>query len=280
MTDLQAIEISLRNLDGPLPIQAVRLHTLRGVFYNALGGEKSSLAQSIHGNSPAPYSIGALFTDGAFTGIRISTLQKRASNVNLADSITSAWDKLLGKVIRVGSGHVQVIEMRLDKQTTYEQLWEESIPRHSMELSFETPTRFPLHGFDSVLPIPIAVWQFYELRWRTLSEIPLPLEFLTWVLHQVHTLSATLETYSAYIENEDIISGIMGSVTYHAFREEKNKKSKETIVPESQLPNYLRAWQTLASLAEYSGTGKKAMLGMGKTRKILTKGDYQLPRKG
>jgi CRISPR/Cas system endoribonuclease Cas6 (RAMP superfamily) len=244
-----------------------------------LGGEKSLLAQSIHGSSPARYAISPLFNNEFFTGIRIATLQEQTSSINLADAIDTAWDGLTGKEIRVGSGHVQVIAMRVTKQSTYKQIWEESVPKHGMELCFEMPTRFPLHGFDSVLPTPIAIWQFYELRWRTFSGISLPLEFLTWVRHQVHALSAKLETRFVLIEKEDTTSGIMGNVTFHAFREKKPQKGKEIIVPESQLPNYLRAWQTLASLAEYCGTGEKAMLGMGRTRKLSSFGDYQYPKR-
>lgn len=86
MSDLQILHVTLRNLDGPLPIQAVRLHTLRGVFYQALGGENSPRARSIHAKGengrpePAPYSVGPLFADGHLKGLWIATLNDRNQN--------------------------------------------------------------------------------------------------------------------------------------------------------------------------------------------------------
>lgn len=91
-------------------------------------------------------------------------------------------------------------------------------------------------------------------------------------------MELTLETRLAYIEGNSTLSGVMGEVTYQAFREKKPPKGRENMVPESQLPNYLRAWQALASLAEYCGTGENAMIGMGRTEKLSAFGDYHIPR--
>ena len=117
------------------------------------------------------------------------------------------------------------------------------------------------------LPIPLAVWQYYLLRWNAFSALKeqIPFGFKIWVEHQVKKIDSNLETALIPIEKNDVISGTMGTVAYKAFREDDASKGKETVVPESQLPKYLRAWRALAMLAEYCGTGKNAMIGMGRT---------------
>jgi CRISPR/Cas system endoribonuclease Cas6 (RAMP superfamily) len=289
MNDLQTLNISLRNLDGPLPIQAVRLHTLRGVFYEVLGGEDSPQARSIHDSGggsdryPAPYTIGPVFDDGSLVGLRITTLQDRASPTNIGIVVENAWKSkqekkiLQERTIRVGSANMEILRVENDTQssTTYEQIWDEAKPKHGLQLRFEMPARFLFHKNSGVLPIPQAVWSFYEWRWRTFSGITLPLEFLTWVLNQVHVTDATLETRLVPIQGTTTLSGIMGNVTYQAFREKKPAKGHENMVPESQLPKYLRAWQALAALAEYCGTGENANIGMGKTKVASRFGPYE-----
>ena len=286
MNDLQILNILLSNLGGPLPIQAVRLHALRGVFYNALGGQKSLFAQTIHdagsgGEVPAPYTIGPVFEDGSLMGLRITTLENRTAPANIGSVVADAWKKLEGKTIRVGSANMIVQKAEAARGgKIYEQLWDEVDPGHGLKLRFEMPARFPFNKYNTVLPIPSAVWQFYERRWRTFCGIALPLEFLTWVVNQVHATEATLETRLVPIEAEETVMGIMGDITYQAYREKKSSRGKENMVPESQLPTYLRAWQVLANLAEYCGTGEHANIGMGRTKVIASFGAYQRPQAG
>jgi hypothetical protein len=257
-----------------MPIQSLRLNSLRGVFYDALGGETSPAARAMHdagGGSnryPAPYTIGPVFEDGFLTGLRITSMQDRKSPTNTGLMIENAWQGLQGKTVRVGSAAMAVLGIQEQPQSgkTYEQIWEEAQPEQGLQLEFTMPTRFPFHKYSGVLPIPQAVWQFYEWRWRTFSGIALPLEFLTWVSNQVHAIDAAMETRLVPMKSNITVSGIMGTVTYQAFQEKKHSKGHEITVPESQLPNYLRAWQALARLAEYCGTGEHADIGMGRTR--------------
>ncbi len=286
MTDLQVLEISLRNQNGPLPIQAVRLHVLRGVFYNALGGEQSPLARAIHSKGadgrpdPAPYSIGPLFVDGHLTGLRIATMQDCTQNgLNLAQVIFETWETLKGRVITVGPANMEVLETAAKSRTTYEKIWDEAEAHYGLQLRFEMPARFSHYGRDHLLPIPRVLWQFYLLRWDRYSGLQgkIPPEFLTWIEHQVHVMDVNIETRLAYIEGTSTLSGVMGDVTYQAFREKKPPKGKESMVPESQLPNYLRAWRALAALAHYCGTGENASIGMGRTQVVSFFGPYQPP---
>ena len=112
------------------------------------------------------------------------------------------------------------------------------------------------------------VWQFYLLRWNRYSGLSdqIPPEFLAWVEHQVHAMDLALETRLAYIEGNSTLSGVMGDITYQAYREKKPPKGKQNMVPESQLPNYLKAWQALASLAEFCGTGENAAIVRNRSR--------------
>lgn len=286
MSELQILEVALRNLNGPLPVQAVRLHVLRGVFYQALGGEDSSLARAIHSKGadgrpdPAPYSIGPLFSEGFMRGIRITSLQDcTQGGFNLAVAVAGAWDRLRGRAIQIGPAKMKVLDVTIESQCTYEQLWEMSKADHGLRLRFEMPTRFTQYGQEHLLPIPRVLWQFYLLRWNRYSGLSskIPPEFLTWVDHQVHVMELTIETRLAYIEGNSTLSGIMGDVTYQAYREKKPPKGKEYMVPESQLRRYLQAWQALAALAEYCGTGKNAAIGMGRTNKVSIFEDYHPP---
>ncbi|MEW6403475.1 MAG: CRISPR system precrRNA processing endoribonuclease RAMP protein Cas6 [Chloroflexota bacterium] len=284
MTDLQIFHIPLQNLNGPLPLQALRLHTLRGVFYQALGGEESALARSLHAKGengrpdPAPYAIGPLFSNGHLEGLRVATLQDRTQHrFDLGQATAKAWNNLKGRAIPVGSADMKVLDVVAETQCTYEQIWAESEPNHGLQLRFEMPARFSQYGRDHLLPTPHAIWQFYLLRWNRYSGLSdkMPPEILAWVEHQVHAMELTLETRLAYIEGNSTLSGVMGDITFQAFREKKPPKGKENTVPESQLPHYLHAWQTLASLAEYCGTGMNADIGMGRTRVVSRFGSYR-----
>jgi len=281
VADLQIIEIQLHNLDGPLPIQAVRLTALRGLFFGALGGEHSAAANTIHEistkvkNRPAPYSISLITNKGTVVGVRVATFEDRTAGTQSAigEIITEKWGGLIGKEgeVQLGSARMTGESINTDRAAdlTYAQLWEQSKPRHELKLHFVTPTRILSHGHPGVLPVPFGVWQFYVLRWSAFSPIALPPEFQTWVLHQVQALEANLETRYASIEGQERLSGVVGIVRYGAYQE-KNRKVKESIdvFPESRLPEYLRAWQALAKFAEYCGTGENANIGMGQTRLI------------
>ena len=284
MSDLQILHVTLRNLDGPLPIQAVRLHTLRGVFYQALGGEDSPRARSIHAKGengrpePAPYSVGPLFADGHLKGLWIATLNDRNQNrFDLAQLTNQAWKDLKGKVIPVGSANMEVLDTNVVAQSTYEQVWDESEPQYGLQVRFEMPARFTQYGRDHVLPVPRVVWGFYLLRWYRYSGMAdkIPPEFLEWVEHQVHVMEMNLETRLAYIEGTSTSSGVMGNITFQAFQEKKPPKGKENMVPESQLPNYLRAWRTLAMVGCFCGTGENANIGMGRTVVASSFGTYR-----
>lgn len=284
MSDLQTLQISLRNLNGPLPVQALRLHTMRGVFYHALGGEGSPLSRSIHAKGedgrpdPVPYAMSPVFADSDLTGLRIATLRDRTqTEFDLTQTTIEAWTKLKGKVIPVGSANMKVLDVTAETRITYEQIWADAEPHHGLQLRFEMPTRFSQYGRDHLLPVPRAVWQFYLLRWNRYSGLKdrIPPEFLTWVEHQVHAMEVALDTRIAPIEKNEVLQGVMGNVTYQAFREKKPPKGKDYMVPESQFPNYLRAWRALAMLANFCGTGENASIGMGRTTIISSFGPYR-----
>ena len=60
----------------------------------------------------------------------------------------------------------------------------------------------------------------------------------------------------------------MGEVEYHAFPD----YSEEDGIPPSRIPDYLRAWQALAYLAEFCGTGDNTTMGMGRTSRLKVEG--------
>ncbi len=70
---LQSFEIQLRNLDGPLPIQAVRAGALNGMFYSEMKLRNPNWFKKHHrpnANMPQPFSLSLLFDEGMCLGFR------------------------------------------------------------------------------------------------------------------------------------------------------------------------------------------------------------------
>ena len=259
--DLQVFEILLQNQDGPLPVAAVRAHALNGLFHTEIGKKHPEVVESLHEvkngerEPPLPFSLAPLVSDGNFLGFRVGTLK-----AEWGDRVADVWGGLAAKgaMVRLGSARMQVRRVKPGKPgpKTYNQLMDNSRPAHGVELSFETPTRLINHGHDTPLPVPSAVWLSYKQRWEAYSGKELPPNFVRWVEFQVHAVEANLEMYYTFIEKQEKWFGMMGDVVYQAF-------SDTDQVPESRLPEYLHAWQYLAQLAEYCGTGDKVTMGMG-----------------
>jgi len=269
---LQVLEILLRNHNGPLPIQAVRAHALNGLFYAELARRDSALVDALHrSGGPMPFSLAPLFepADGTFQGFRVGTLA-----VELGERVADVWGGLMVRrgEIQLGSAHMTVQDVQVSKSPrarSYAQLLEETPAAHGLRLQFDTPVRLTTFGRSGVLPIPHAVWQSYTTKWEAFAgATALPPELLFWVSRQVQATEVELQTRFGYIEKNIEWKGAVGVVEYLALTDQGD-------VPLSRVPDYLRAWQALAALAEYCGTGEKTTMGMGRTRRIKVFGPHQ-----
>lgn len=266
--DLSITNITLRNLDGPLPIQAVRAHAMNGMFYTELDRRHHQWVNKLHHlekKEVLPFSLSPIFDEGFFLGLRVGALTGEAG-----DRIRETWVKLCDEqtIVRLGSAAMVVESVHSGNpwDATYKKIWETAPVKFGIRLAFETPFRLGANSgvnHYSLLPAPKGVWLWLSRRWEAFSSISLPPELIRWVEWQVNLIEVQLETVYGYIEKDIEWKGVIGEVAYQAFPGAPE-------LPESRLPDYLRAFQALAMLAEYSGAGEKTGWGMGRVRRVRT----------
>lgn len=264
MSTLLTYHIHLRNLSGPLPIHAVRAHALNGLFHAELGKRHAALVEALHhGEGPMPFSLTPLFDaeEATFTGFRVGVLA-----ADVGEAVAETWGGLAAKRadVQLGSARLSVLGVEPEAPAlTYEQLLTTAPVMHGVRLRFETPVRFK----SGLLPTPRAVWQGYAQRWEKFApELTLPPEFMRWVGYAVEATDLALEGRHAPAENTVEWKGAMGEVEYQATINE---------LPASRAPDYLQAWQALARLAEFCGTGEKSTMGLGRTRRVKAFGKHR-----
>ncbi len=267
--DLQVLEVRLYNIAGPLPIQTVRAHALNGLFHTELGRRHGALVDKLHQSQGSmPFSLAPLFDEECFYGFRVGTLTAEFGEV-----VAEVWSGLAARraEVQLGSAQMMVDEVKPSglRPTTYEQLLAEAPVAHGVWLRFETPVRLKTFGQSGLLPTPHAVWQYYTQKWEAFSNVALPPEFLRWVGRAVQATELALDTRYAYVEKDVEWKGVMGEVEYQAFTEGE-------ALPTSRVPDYLRAWQALALLADFCGTGEKTTMGMGRTQRARAFGRYRI----
>lgn len=271
--DLSILNVFLRNLDGPLPIQAVRAHALNGMFYTELDRRYHTWVSKLHHldkREVLPFSISAIFQDGLFLGFRVGALTEESG-----ERIRETWVKLCEDqtVVRLGSASmlVESITSGMPWDASYEKIWETAPVKFGIRLAFETPFRLGANSgvnHYTLFPTPKGLWLWLARRWDTYAGISLPPELNRWVDWQVNPIEVHLETVFGYIEKDIEWKGVIGEVAYQAFPGAKE-------IPESRLPDYLRGFQALAMLSEYSGAGEKTGMGMGRIRRVRTFSPYR-----
>jgi len=254
-----------------LPIQAVRGHALNGLFYTEIGRKFGKVVDEFHElreGRPLPFSLAPIFRDEEFLGVRMGTL-----TAEFGDIVSEVWGGLAAKCaeVRLGSATLQVDRVKPGglHPMSYQQLLDEAPEGHGVWLRFEPPMRVRTFNQSGVLPTPQAVWHGYVLRWEAFAGIDLPPEFLHWANRRAQATELQLETRYAFIEKTVEWKGVMGEVEYTVFVEDGDD------VPVSRLPDYLRAWQALALLADFCGTGEKTTMGMGRTRRLKVFGRHR-----
>ncbi|HPH98129.1 MAG TPA: CRISPR system precrRNA processing endoribonuclease RAMP protein Cas6 [Anaerolineaceae bacterium] len=263
---LSCFEVFLYNLTGPLPVQAVRSKALNGLFYTEMGRRFPSWVDRMHasGQKPLPFSISLMVDNGLVQGFRIRTLEADA-----AEKVAEIWGNLAAAraEIRLGSAQMRVTHFQPESgmAKTYAQLIDECRDARRLRLRFITPTRLKMFGHDTLLPIPYALWRGYAARWEAYApEFPPPPEFARWVEFQVAPIEAQIQTCFAYEEGDVEWTGFVGEVAFQAHTDSRD-------IPAARMPDYLRMWQALAQMAEYSGTGEKTARGMGFTQFVQSR---------
>lgn len=266
MPSLQTLEIELSGENGPLPMERVTASAMNRLSHTILGQQASTLVDEMHkkGSGPSPFSLCALFDNGCLAGLRLATLQ-----AEVGKQTEIAWRALSRKGrIRLGNNYLHVGEVYggQSQALDFDDLYASAPIRHTLALQFSTPMRLRATVSKgntqwTLLPQPKAMWGYYALRWEKFGGRALPPEFMAWVEKCVLTTDIFLETQYAYMEKSVEWRGAVGQVGYHAF-------TPEDTIPASRQAEYLKAWQALARLAEYCGTGEKTTMGMGRTQVV------------
>lgn len=273
--DLATFDILLDNLDGPLPVQAVRANALNGMFYTELARKYPRWVEDLHhprDHQPQSFSLAPIFENSRLLGFRVGTLTRETGQ-----RVEEAWNDLCQNhlTIRLGPARVNVSQISRGKpwEATYEKIWETAPVKFGISLAFDTPLRIRSQGNYNLLPAPRSLWQWYARRWEAFSNITLPPEFLLWIERRVNVVEININTAYALMEADVEWKGIVGEVAYQAL--DRIYGNPTTDIPASRLPDYLKAFQALAMLSEYSGTGEKATMGMGRTRRMRTFTPYR-----
>mgnify|MGYP001794196770 CR=1 FL=1 len=149
---------------------------------------------------------------------------------------------------------------REDQKTSYEALYHQHVadqpaPKRQLSLSFVSPTAFSQQRTYLPLPVPTLLFRSWLDRWNHFSTIYLgDKELLTYIEQSVVLSRHRIQT-SVFPIHNSTVNGFTGNIRLNILQ-----RSDPLIAQVTNL---------LANYAQFSGTGIKTRLGMGKT--VLTK---------
>jgi len=229
-----------------------------------------ALASALHDtDGPKPLTVSPLWRtrhrlssgnddgQGNLHHIRITALSDEA----FAALARSVLEHDPAEPMRVGEASFDLVrlattptESRLAACTSFKALLQEAEPSPTIGLRFLTPTTFRSGGRRNVIfPEPGLLFRSYLARWNALSPERLP-ESLGEVASERlfiarYALRTAMLDFGSYSE-----AGFVGSCEVRA--------------QEGTPAEALCAFQALASLAFFAGTGAKTAMGMGQTRRL------------
>lgn len=193
--------------------------------------------------------------DGFLTFYPEETYQMSLNGLQ-SDSVQKIADLQLPKTLEFLGTHFEVTS-REDKKTSYEALYHQYVanqpePERQLSLSFSSPTAFSQQRTYLPLPIPALLFRSWLERWNHFSSIYLGEQELIGYIEQSVVLSRhRIQTNVFPIHNSNI-SGFTGNIRLSIL-----KRGDPLIAQVTNL---------LAQYSEFSGTGIKTRLGMGRTR--------------
>ncbi len=235
---------------------------VRALFYELLRSKSPDLAEEIHGSSSdAPFTVSPMLRlRGSAEGKR-PTYRVRFTTLTepVFDAACQAIYPLHTTGTPVGISkaqfEVQNLDFRQQKRmcrlARYQDL-ARTRPERIIPFRFLTPTAFKNGKMNVPLPIPRLMFGGYLRKWNTFAPEGLRID---------ESLLAEVEE-SVLISRHDIESRTLalGTMKMVGFTGECALTASNGIRPES-----LRALNTLARFAFFSGTGAKTTIGMGQT---------------
>lgn len=235
---------------------------VRALFYELLRSKAPGLAEEVHGSSSdAPFTVSPMIRlrrsaegEPPAYRIRLTTLTEP-----VFDAVTQAVYPLhtTGAPVRISKAEFEVSDLdfrrgkRLCRLARYEDIARGEAER-VLPFRFHTPTAFKNGRANIPLPIPRLMFGGYLRKWNTFAPEGLRID---------ESLLGEIEE-SVLISRHDIRSRTLdlGAMKMVGFTGECILAASNGIRPES-----LRALNTLARFACFSGTGAKTTIGMGQT---------------
>lgn len=256
---------------GDMPSLTSTGQLLHAAFLSAVAKNDPGLAAQLHRGNIKPFTLSSLqqhpnqsdklppadspdvfwfrittLTDPLFFSIGqvLHGLLNGASLISLGDGTHF-------QVVKVHSGPVE--RLCWTGISSFEQIYNESVPEDDITLCFYSPTSFKQRDKSVPLPLPGLVFASYLQKWNAFS----PLKFdraslLAWVQDNVGIGAHRIETMMVSFDKFHIV-GFVGTCRYRSLKKDAEKQ---------------RILNALADFAFYAGTGAKTTMGMGQTRRL------------
>ena len=253
--------ISIRlEADGrPIDANFVTSRGLHGLLFNLLKRIDPDAATWLHKHpSPKPFSMAPYYVEedgqGQLVGLRYAMLTERAARL-----IYEAWAEVWQRKILLRLGRYQTFyvgDVQWIPGPNFTDL-ANLTPGREMTLEFLSPTAFKQGPGSLPLPLPGNVFHWPERVWHSYAPSVLatavPRDWLHWCDRNVFVVDHHIQTATVAINQKERFVGFVGHVTFQAHH---------------NAPLYLRAWQTLGTLAAFCGVGHKTTMGMGAVKRL------------
>jgi CRISPR/Cas system endoribonuclease Cas6 (RAMP superfamily) len=214
-------------------------------------------SQQIHdSNGLKPLSVAPLVVSGEKEAhILITSLDDRLANsVRAAVLLHSEPVRLKAK--KTHHSYTLNNEARCVARADWKDLVAKAVPSTQWHVDLISPTACKVQKRLAPAPSAVAYFNSWHVRWKEFSPVGLPVEdILTFVSERVDIIELRGHTVEVPITlQERPYPGFIGKVVFAV-----NKPVFKDIP-------YLKALDTLAEFAAYSGTGVQGMRGMGVTQ--------------
>jgi CRISPR-associated endoribonuclease Cas6 len=186
------------------------------------------------------------FAEGHLAGRRYAIFLPRAR-----DAIAGAWRQAVAAGRPLHLGHENFIASNVEHIPG--PTWQDLAlcrPIDALHLRFLSPTTFRQGPGNLPLPFPANIFQGPWRVWQAFAPPVMALspDWLTWCERDVFVTTHQIETVEVKISQRETFTGFVGDVH---FRAHKGNPSQRSI------------WHALATLAPFSGAGRKTSMGMG-----------------
>ncbi len=247
------ITLTFTPVRAPIDGRIVTARGLHGMLFNILQQTDKPESDWLHQHkAPRPFSFVPLYTDdGILAGMRLAAITDRTATLFIR---TGEWFQRQGHICHLAGQEFIIDEARHTPGPSWQQL-AYSQPTRQMGLRFISPTAFKQGPGHLPLPLPANIFGGPVRIWEAFAPpmMRLPDGWLDWCRREIFVTRHRIETAAVNISKREQFTGFVGEVYLDAHRG-----------PEANLC----AWQALADVATFCGTGHKTTMGMGVVERI------------